>query len=951
MKITSKPLKRIKIKFILFMVSFVTALFSVIAVTLTWHLQQVSSIMVSIAGMPVLERAAVLINGDKYERLTHAPDTNDPFYIETQEKLRELKENSRCLYLYAMAPYKEGIHRYIFDAEDPNSEDFSPLGSEESLVGFEPAYLKTYETKTPQFSRMIDHPRWGRLISAYMPILNSKGDVVGVIGVDFQGKDIYNETMTSIAWQVVFAVLFIAVGLVFYFFLLKDLTKQSERLWTMSQRAEAASRTKSDFLARMSHEIRTPMNAVTGMAELALRENLSETVREHVATIKQAGANLLAIINDILDFSKIESGKLEIVPVDYLFSSLVNDITGIIRTRVVDSQVRFVVNIDSNIPNALHGDEMRIRQVLLNILSNAAKFTERGHISISATGETVDDNTINLIIEVSDTGKGIKPEDIEKLFKDFVQIDPANNRGIEGTGLGLSIVHSLVKAMGGDILVTSEYGKGTTFTVTVPQKVRDHKKLATVNNSEEKRILVYERREVYANSILYTINNLGVECTLVSTDSQFRDSISSTYSFVFISSTLYENVKEILRKRQPDAKTVLLAGFGESTAEPNISVLTMPAHSVLVANIINGVTDRFSYSERSEFVVRFTAPSANVLIVDDIRTNLNVAEGLLLPYEMRVNLCTNGWEALEAITVQKYDLVLMDHMMPNMDGIETVKRIRALGLDDPYYKNVPIIALTANAVSGTREMFLENGFDDFLSKPINTIELNTILERWIPENKRKKIPYGFESNVFKANSISNVDLNLNIDGVDVKKGVSMCGRNVEHYKRVLALFQQDGIEKCKEITKCLETNNLLLYVIHVHAVKSAAANIGANALSEMAKTLEIAGDQGDLAFVQKHTAPLLSALEMLTDNIKIALNSIRQNERNDSVDMNLLKAELAKLAEAVDSVDPLAIITAVKSIQPFADAADVDGDIERILQKTLIGEYDEAVSMIKKFMA
>ena len=524
---------------------------------------------------------------------------------------------------------------------------------------------------------------------------------------------------------------------------LQDTISQNEKslttIFDLASKAEASARHKSEFLAKMSHEIRTPMNAITGMAELALRENMSEKARENILTIKQASANLLSIVNDILDISKIESGKMEIVPGDYMLDSLINDVISIIRMRVVDTQVRFVANIDCNIPNALFGDETRIRQILLNILNNAVKYTKEGHVSLTIMGESIDGGSISLIIEIDDSGIGMKAEDIEKLFGDFVQIDVRNQKHVEGTGLGLAITHNLVKAMGGDISVESEYGKGSTFTVRLSQKIRSHEKFASVENPEEKRVLVYELREIYADSIVCTIDNLGVECTLVSTDMELREQLSSgMFPFVFIASTLYENAAKICSELKADAVIALLAGFGEFFVEQNHTILAMPVYSRAVANLLNGASDSYSYGETGEPVARFIAPGADILVVDDINTNLSVTEGLLLPYKMKVDLCLSGMGAIEAAASKRYDLIFMDHMMPGVDGIEAAKKIRELDSGDPYYANLPIVVLTANAISGTKEMFLENGFNDFLSKPIDTIRLNAILEKWIPKEKQIK---------------------------------------------------------------------------------------------------------------------------------------------------------------------------------------------------------------------
>ncbi|MCL2007966.1 MAG: ATP-binding protein [Treponema sp.] len=387
-----------------------------------------------------------------------------------------------------------------------------------------------------------------------------------------------------------------------------------------SQAALEASQAKSDFLANMSHEIRTPMNAITGMSELLLRRDLNEDARSDVRDIKQAATSLISIINDILDFSKIEAGKLEIIPVKYMLSLLVNDVVNIIRTRILEKPVQLIMKVDEKIPDNLFGDEVRLRQIILNLLSNAAKFTDEGQIVLSITIESQKGKQVFLKIAISDTGRGIKSDQIEKLFSDFMQIDTRKNRSIEGTGLGLAITKRLCDAMGASISVTSEYGKGSIFTIIMPQ-------------------------------------------------------------------------------------------------------------------IIDGYNTSPSLINKSEnFSIKSIFPDARLLIVDDTPINLKVAEGLLLPYKAKIDTCLSGEEAIEIIKQrqgeQAYDLVFMDHMMPEMDGIETTAAIRALGVQ------VPIIALTANAVSGMREMFLEKGFNDFLAKPIDVSKLDEILSNWVTSKKR-----------------------------------------------------------------------------------------------------------------------------------------------------------------------------------------------------------------------
>jgi CheY-like chemotaxis protein/HPt (histidine-containing phosphotransfer) domain-containing protein len=447
------------------------------------------------------------------------------------------------------------------------------------------------------------------------------------------------------------------------------------------------------------------------------------------------------------------------------------------------------------------------------------------------------------------------------LFGDFVQVDTASNKGVEGTGLGLAIAKNLVKAMGGDITVASEYGKGSAFTVTLPQKIRSGEPIAELNLNKQR----------------------GAD---INTDSDGDGG----------------------------------GGSGDSGDSDDTGTIS------------------------------FCAPSARVFIVDDISTNIIVAEGLLSPYKMQIDSCLSGADAINAVKEICYDLIFMDHMMPEMDGMEATRRIRKMG---GRHAEIPIIALTANAVAGAKEMFLQNGFSDFLSKPIDTSKLDALLAKWIPEEKRIAIrqtpaDVGADGNQPAAHD-TNIDIAIN--GIDAKIGMDRTGGQAKDYLRTLSAFSKDGAAIIGEIKKSLETDDIARYTTHVHGLKSAAANIGAVSLSESAKALEDAGRRGDRAFINDNTGRLLTDLETLLRDIGGATAAEKKEFAMTDSDMESLKTTLIDLRAAIDDLEPDAIKTAVKILRRFETAAGIGNSIASILQNITNGDYDDVASLIESILS
>jgi PAS domain S-box-containing protein len=401
--------------------------------------------------------------------------------------------------------------------------------------------------------------------------------------------------------------------------------------------AENASEAKSHFIANMSHEMRTPMNVIVGLTDLMLEEDsVPATIKDTFKKINIAGNTLMGLINDVLDISKVEAGKLELKPVQYELASLLNDIITLNTIRIEEKPIKFILDINGDLPQSLFGDDLRIKQVFNNLLSNAFKYTKAGSVTLGVNCQPADSDSVWLSFSIRDTGIGIRDKDMARLFTDYNQVDTHANRTIEGTGLGLSITKKFVEMMDGKITVESDYGKGTAFYATIKQKIISDQKMS-----------------------IETIENL-------------------------------KNLRYSEKK-----------------------------------------------GEASERLVRSDLSYARVLVVDDFPINLDVAAGMLRKYKMQVDCVTNGQESIDLITAKEpvYDAIFMDHMMPEMDGVEAAKAIRALGTK--YAQNIPIIALTANAIVGNEQMFIENGFNAYLPKPFNAANLDSIVQRWVRDKSRE----------------------------------------------------------------------------------------------------------------------------------------------------------------------------------------------------------------------
>ncbi len=629
---------------------------------------------------------------------------------------------------------------------------------------------------------------------------------------------------------------------------LSDMAYNKYLVYRANKELEKSGNMKSDFLANMSHEIRTPMNAVIGMAEMALREELPPVAREYINQIKEAGRSLLTIINDILDFTKIESGRMEVNEVKYEPMSIVYDVANIVMTRLKEKDVELILDVSPDLPSELYGDSIRIKQVLLNLLNNAAKFTARGRITMKMNYVETAPDEIEMRISVEDTGIGIKKEDISKLFQSFQQVDSKRNRNIEGTGLGLAISKRLLSLMNGDIWVESEYEKGSKFSCALPQKVINKAPSITIQDADSLLAGVLVSNPYIRESLCSDVADLGVDYILKDSK-DFHTFPEGKKIFLFIEYSLFSGKVEAFVRQNPQITAVLLIEFYDSVDYniPNLLVVRKPLFALTIAMILNGEELHFDDdTDKKEF--DFIAPDANVLIVDDNAVNLTVAEGIMEPLKMKIDTVTSGKAAVDKISRFHYDIVFMDHMMPELDGVETTHIIRRF---HPEYDDVPIIALTANAVEGTKEMFCREGMNDFIPKPIELRLLASKVKQWIPIEKVQKIHH--TRNIDKGEKKSD---HIVVGDLDIKYAMEFLVSE-ELFWKVLKVYYHSIDKKAKLIKELEEAENWTEYTIEVHALKNSSKQIGAMVLSERAAAMEKAGNARDALSIHRHTDKML----------------------------------------------------------------------------------------------
>lgn len=687
---------------------------------------------------------------------------------------------------------------------------------------------------------------------------------------------------------------------------LSEIASSKYELHLKNMELEKVSRAKSDFLANMSHEIRTPMNAVIGMAEMALREELPPLARDYVNQIKSSGQTLLAIINDILDFSKIESGKMDINEVEYKPMSIVNDVVNIIGTRIGNKNVEFLMDVNPDLPQELFGDNIRLKQIMVNIANNAVKFTQQGKVHLKVDFQWIDSDTISLEVAVEDTGRGIKEEDMYKLFQSFQQLDSKRNRNIEGTGLGLAICKRLLTLMHGDIKVQSKYGEGSTFSFSLPQKVINRN--PSVSRLPEKVVTAGLIGNAFIEGQLKKdLLRIGAEYIPLLSERHLEKLKEQNVRFLFVNQPLFTDTVMDFVKENKDIQCVVFIQF-KSTRKyeiPNVRVQKKPIYSLSLAGILKEEDLETNVLEMPVEDFDFIAPDAEILIVDDNAVNLTVAQGLMEPLKMKIDVAVSGKEAVEKIERKRYDVIFMDHMMPEMDGVETTHIIRRM-----LGKNgeVPIIALTANAVDGTKEMFIKEGMSDFVAKPIDLKVIAVKLKKWLPAEKI------LNGRVGKREKTTGIQ----IPGLDTEAAMERLGSE-KLFRAVLKEYYRVIEKKASLIAEYEREGKWREYTVEVHALKSASRQIGAQELANLAERMEAAGNAGEEELIHRYTPMLLGKYTAYESVLApYCEEEQRSSKGGKQTSTDVLKRQFKDLRVAMDELDSDKMEEVIKEMEKYS---------------------------------
>ncbi len=637
----------------------------------------------------------------------------------------------------------------------------------------------------------------------------------------------------------------------------------------------------NDFLTNISHEIRTPVNAVVGLTGVCIEKEKDPGIRLNLLSVAEAGRRVGEQISDILDYSEIEMDKLAVSHEDYMLSSLINDVVVAIDPQKI-RDIELLIDVDPTLPSVMNTDVMKLKRIMWHLITNGLKYTKEGGVYVRVTSERREYG-INLIIEVTDTGVGMSEEEIESVFDDFFQADSGRTRSTTGLGLGLVIVSGFVKSLKGFLSIESKLGRGTTVRVSIPQTVVDYTECMYMRNPESLSLGAYlhiERyrnpqiREAYSTLMKNLVQGLKIQVHRAESAEGFKKLLKGmNFSHILLGQEEYEECRGFISAL---SGSTLVAVIGDSDfrapAGSGIKIIRKPFYCFNMVSILNANPSGLSDKEGKLY-----CPGVKALVVDDEPMNLVVALSIFKRYGMTVFTAESGRESIDLTRANDYDIIFMDHMMPGMDGVEAMKIIRTFLLQEG--RNIPIVALTANAMSTAKEMFLSEGFDGFVSKPVELSDLERVLRRVLPKNLISDLPPESEEEENAGVSDKKDDESFFRElfriGIDTEKGLHYCQYDREFYKTLLLQYASDASAKIKDAERFRLERDLPNYAIIVHAIKSTSKMIGALSFSDSVKTLEEAAKDGSEGLITELHEPVMKRYTEITS----ALLSLSRGEK------------------------------------------------------------------------
>lgn len=724
---------------------------------------------------------------------------------------------------------------------------------------------------------------------------------------------------------------------------------------------EETNRRTEDFLTNVSHELRTPINAVTGISAVMLKREEDAEKRKEIASIQEAGHRLFSQIEDILDYTEIDTGKMKVSKEPYVLSSLLNDIITGSQMLTEENAPEVIFDVDAKIPSALVGDARKIKKILRHLIDNAVRFTKKGGVYVRVYTLTKPYG-VNLCMEVSDTGIGIEKEDLEKITEKFFKSDGGKNRRTGGLGLGLPIVYGMVTVMEGFMQVDSNLNDGTTVTVSIPQAVADAAPGMVLENRASLSLACYVRpekyeipkvREYYNEMISHLVTGLDVPLHRVS-DLEELKKLVSVYrlTHLFAGREEYEESRQFLDSLDQDVEIIVVAD--ERFALPDngrVKLLNKPFYSFMIASVLNAEASGDTEILKEK---RMLCPGVKVLVVDDEPMNRRVAEEIFKGYQMQVQTAESGTMAIDLCEREDFDLVFLDHMMPEMDGIETLKRLRKIHTDSG--RGLTVIAFTANAVSGAREMFLKEGFDEFVSKPIEYSEMEHVLRKVLPKSAIIWVDENIE-NIEKGDKNFEKDSRHEVVQINTKSALAYCKNDMNFYQELLHKFVVDADKKKSEIDHYFKREDYDNYRIVIHALKSTAKMIGADALSELAQELEAAVQNKDIGYVREHHEEMLLEYSRVVDRISETLDD-KKNDTDKPIAKNEAEISgdelLERLTELKEGLAAFEIDKSEAVISEMSETVYMGKDVGEFLREVRKDvedyEFREAKKKVEKLL-